>query len=123
LATKRRSDRITLSAVKIHTKIGVTPEERAVPQECEADLTVWNDLEGAASQDSLANSIDYSRLLATVQKTASGGEYSLVETLAYKIAGNILQGFPVDRTSVRIRKRPAGLAGQIDFVEVEVELP
>jgi dihydroneopterin aldolase len=123
VALKRRNDRITLAAIKIHPRIGVTPEERAVPQECEADLTVWNDLEGAASQDSLPNSIDYSRLLASVQETASDGEYSLVETLAYKIARNVLQRFPVDRTSIRIRKRPASLAGQIDFVEVEIEIP
>jgi len=32
-----------------------------------------------------------------------------------------LQNFPVNRVSIKVRKRPASLLDQIDFVEVEVE--
>ena len=87
------------------------------------DLTVWDNFEGAASQDSLESSIDYSRLLAVVREIASKGEHSLVETLAYKIVRHTLQSFPVSRVRVKIRKRPVSLRDQIDYVEVEVEEP
>jgi dihydroneopterin aldolase len=85
------------------------------------DLTIEDNFEGAASQDSLENSIDYSLLLATVQEIAGGGEFSLVETLAYKIVRKVLQIFPVKRVRVKVRKTPESLAGQIDYVEVDVE--
>ena len=101
----------------------MTAEERARPQECDADLTVFDNLEGAASMDSIESSIDYCRMLETVQETASTGKFSLVEALAYRITRNILQNFPVNRVRVKIRKRPASLIGQIDYVEVEVESP
>lgn len=101
----------------------MTLQERSNPQECETDLTIWDNFEGAASQDSLEGSIDYSRLLAVVRDIASKGEYSLVETLAYKIVRYTLQSFPVSRVRVKIRKRPVSLRDQIDYVEVEVEEP
>jgi dihydroneopterin aldolase len=116
-----REDKITVSGVKIKPRIGTTPEERETPQECEADLTIWGDFEGAAAMDSLENSIDYCRVLETVQKAAGSRAYNLLETLAYRIVRSVLQDFPVSRARVKLRKRPAALLGKIDFVEVEVE--
>jgi 7,8-dihydroneopterin aldolase/epimerase/oxygenase len=117
----RRQDRITLAGLKIHPRIGTTPEERESPQECEADLVIWGDFQAAAFTDSLEKSVDYSRVLAHVQRIAGEQEYNLIETLAYRIVREILQNFPVDRVSVKLRKRPASLCGQISFVEIEVE--
>ena len=123
MTQKKRDDRIELVGIRIYPKIGVTAEERSSPQECEADLAVWSCFEGAASLDSIESSIDYTRVLETVRETASTGEYVLVETLAYSIVRQTLQKFPVNRTRVKIRKKPASLLGQIDFVEIEVEEP
>lgn len=121
LSRKKREDRITIAGIKISPRIGVTPGERSAPQKCEADLTIEDNLEGAAAQDSLDSSIDYSAVLSLVRKTAHSGEFSLLETLAYRIVRLVLQEFPVKRARVKIRKRPAGLMDQIDYVEVEVE--
>jgi len=117
----RRQDRITLAGVKIFPRIGTTVEERAEPQECEADLILWGDFEAAAATDSLEKSVDYCRVLSLLQQTAGAQEYNLVETLVYRIVRTILQSFPADRVRVRVRKRPASLTGQLDFVEVEIE--
>ena len=119
----KQDDSITLAGIKIYPRIGVTSQERSTPQECEADLTIWDNFEAAASRDCLDNSIDYSRLLAAVRAIASAGEYSLVETLAYRIVRGTLQSFPVNRVRVKIRKRPLSLQDQIDYVEVQVEEP
>jgi len=123
LTQKKHEDRITLDGIKICPHIGVTIEERSKPQECEADLSIWDNFAGAASQDSIESSIDYCRLLEVVQKTAATGEFTLVETLAYKIVRKILQEFPVDRARVKIRKRPVSLQDKINYVEIEVEEP
>ena len=117
----RRQDRITLAGLKLFPRIGTTAEERSVPQECAADLLLWGDFEAAASTDALEDSVDYTRVLAIAQQTATSREYNLVETLAYKIVRNILQQFPVSRVCIKLRKRPSILAAEIDFVEIEVE--
>jgi 7,8-dihydroneopterin aldolase/epimerase/oxygenase len=112
---------MTLSGVKIYLRIGTTPEERSSPQECEADIILWGDFESAASTDSLQRSIDYTRILSVVQQTAGAQEYNLVETLAYRIVRNVLQNFPVNRVCAKVRKRPASLLDQLNYVEVEIE--
>ena len=117
----QRIDRITLAGIKLYPRIGTTLEERASPQPCIADLQIWGDFEAAASTDSLDKSVDYSRVLLLVQEIVESREYNLVETLAYAIVRKVIQNFPVNRVSIKVRKRPATLQDQIDFVEVEVE--
>jgi dihydroneopterin aldolase len=121
LVRKTWEDKITLVGIRIEPRIGTTVEERNTPQECRADLTVWGDFEGAAALDSLNRSVDYSAILETVKRTAVSREYSLLETLAYRIVRNVLQDFPVSRARIKLRKRPASMLSEIDFVEVEVE--
>jgi len=116
-----RDDRITLAGVKLRPRIGVTQGERRLPQACQADVTVWGDFEAAALTDSLDKAIDYGKVLAKVLEIAHDREYNLLETLAYRLAREILQAFHARRVGVRVRKYPASLAEKIDFTEVEVE--
>jgi 7,8-dihydroneopterin aldolase/epimerase/oxygenase len=114
-------DRMTLAGIRLYTRIGVTAEERSVPQECQADLTLWGNFEAAAANDTLDQSIDYCQILSLAQKVAEAREYSLLETLAYGIVRSVLQSFPVARVRVKLRKRPLSLLKDLDYVEVEVE--
>jgi 7,8-dihydroneopterin aldolase/epimerase/oxygenase len=114
-------DRMTIAGIKLYPRIGVTAEERSVPQECQADLTLWDNFEAAAAADALDQSIDYCQILSAVQKVAEVHEYILLETLAYRIVRSVLQSFPVDRVRIKLRKRPSSLLKDLDFVEVEVE--
>jgi 7,8-dihydroneopterin aldolase/epimerase/oxygenase len=112
---------MTLAGIRLYPRIGVTAEERSVPQECQADLTLWGNFEAAASSDALDQSIDYCQVLSVVKKIAEAHEFSLLETLAYGIVRSVVQGFSVDRVRVKLRKRPSSLIKDLDFVEVEVE--
>jgi 7,8-dihydroneopterin aldolase/epimerase/oxygenase len=114
-------DRMTLAGIKIFPHIGVTPEERRTPQECQADLTLWGSFEAAAATDALDQSIDYCQILSEVRKTVEVREYNLLETLAYAIMHTVSRRFPVARVRVKLRKRPAILLQDLDFIEVEVE--
>ncbi len=120
MPSRSREDRITLTGIKLRPRIGVTPGERRLPQPCEADLTIWGDFEAAATTDSLEKAIDYSRILALVIDTAHAREYNLIESLAHRIAREILQAFPARRVGVRVRKRPAALMEKIEHIEVEM---
>jgi 7,8-dihydroneopterin aldolase/epimerase/oxygenase len=123
VAYKTSQDQITLAGAKLFPHIGTSAEERSAPQECLAELTLWGDFEAAAATDSLEESIDYCQVLGTMRQIADAGEYALLETLAYRIVRGVLRSFPVSRVKIKLRKKPAVLAGQIDFVEVEVEEP
>ena len=122
LAAKATLDRIVLSGIKLQPHLGVTPGERRTAQSCTADLTVWGDFEAAAATDDLAAALDYSKILARVVEVAHEREYNLLETLAYRLGRSVLEAFPAHRVNVRVQKRPAALAGKLDYVEVEVEL-
>ena len=121
MAPKEKEDQITVAGIRLHPHIGTTPEERSSAQECEAFLTVWLDLQGAASLDDIDRSVDYSKIMETAQKTARACEYNLIETLAYKIVRKVLEDFPVSRVRIRLRKRPASMLNSVDYVEVQVE--
>lgn len=121
MAARVREDRIVLSGVKLQPRIGVTPGERRLPQSCDAEVTVYGDFEAAATTDSLGKAIDYSRILALIIRVAHEREYNLLESLAYRIAREILQSTPASRVGVRVRKRPASLQGKLDYIEVEVQ--
>jgi dihydroneopterin aldolase len=123
LGYKNWQDQIKLAGIKIYPRIGTDVEERSAAQECQADLTLWGDFEAAAATDALDMSIDYCQVLLAVQETANAREYNLMEALAYRIVRTILQGFPVNRVKVKLRKCPASLVDQIAYVEVEVQEP
>jgi dihydroneopterin aldolase len=117
----KRQDRLALMGIKIRPRIGVTPGERRFPQACSADIVLWGNFEAAAATDDLSSALDYSRILAKVLEAADGREYNLVETLAYRLGRVVLENFPVERVTVKVRKQPASLADRLDHVEIEVE--
>jgi len=121
MAAKSHLDRITVSGIRLHPRIGATPGERRLPQPCQADVLLWGDFAAAASTDSLDKAVNYSKVIEFTLETAHAREYNLVETLAYAIARKLLQELPVARVVVRVRKRPASLMEKIEFIEVEVE--
>lgn len=107
--------------MKIFPRLGVTPDERAAPQECQADVVIRGDWSTAAASDDLAASIDYCSILEKVRAAAAEREYVLLETLAHVVAQSVLNNFPVGNVNVKVRKRPSVLRGMLDFVEIEVE--
>ena len=118
---QKSNDRLRLTDIKIFPRIGVTSEERAMPQECRADLEIRMNLANAAATDDLEHAIDYGLVLDTMRATATAREYVLLETLAYALLECVRADFQVDGAMVRVRKRPVSLREKFDFVEVEVE--
>ncbi len=123
MSGKSKNDRLALVGVKLRPRIGVTPGERRLPQLCSADITVWGSFDAAAATDDLTVALDYTRILAKTIEVAHGREFNLVETLAYELARTVLESFPVEHVNVKVRKQPAQLAGELDYIEVETDQP
>ncbi len=100
---------------------GVLSEEQSVGGKFEADVDIYTNFSGAAEHDSLKQTIDYDKVYKFMYQLALGQKYYLIETLATKIANELLMNFPpIEKVAVRVRKNNPPLGGVVDCVEVEV---
>jgi dihydroneopterin aldolase len=100
---------------------GVRSEEQSVGGKFEADVDIYTDFTDAAKKDSLHETIDYHKVYKFLYKMALEQKYYLIESLAMKIADELLINFKsIKKISVRIRKNNPPLGGVVDCVEVEV---
>ncbi len=100
---------------------GVMSEEQSVGGKFEADVDIYTDFKKAAKKDSLHETIDYHKIYKFMYHLALEQKYYLIETLADKIADELLINFPaIIKIDVRVRKNNPPLGGVVDCVEVEV---
>ena len=89
-------DTITLARMRFHACHGALPLEKTQPQPWEVTVTLElpaSVLREAADTDDLANTIDYRRAHAVVSAVMHGPPLNLAETLAARIAQNLLNEF------------------------------
>jgi|UniRef100_A0A832G7T3 dihydroneopterin aldolase len=100
---------------------GVRSEEQSVGGKFEADVDIYTDFSLAAKKDSLHETIDYHKVYKFLYKMALEQKYYLIESLAMKIADELLINFQtINKIAVRVRKNNPPLGGVVDCVEVEV---
>jgi dihydroneopterin aldolase len=100
---------------------GVMSEEQSVGGKFEADVDIYTDFFHAAKNDSLNETIDYHKVYKFMYHLALEQKYYLIESLANKIADELLIKFPsIIKIDVRVRKNNPPLGGVVDCVEVEV---
>ena len=101
---------------------GVLSEEQSVGGKFEADVEIYTDFSEAAKKDSLKQTIDYNAVFKFLYKMALEHKYYLIESLASRIADELLKNFEkIQKVNVRVRKNNPPLGGVVDCVEVEVE--
>ncbi len=115
------NDRITLKGMRFHTRVGLLPHEKVVPQPLELDLTVWLSLEEVGQTDSPRRLLDYRDLYAAVSETVGKSPHRLLEALCEQITERVLTMTGVERARIAARKPHAPIEGPLDFVEVVLE--
>ena len=114
-------DRIIVGGIKFHGYHGFTKLERQVGVRCSIDVELAVDLDEASRTDDLTHTIDYREIHKLVLELGQdGGSFHLIEALAANIAQAILDRFPVDEVTVRVRKETPVLDGIVDYVGAEV---
>ena len=100
---------------------GVRSEEQSVGGKFEADVDIYTDFSEAAKEDNLDQTIDYHKVYSFMYQLALEQKYYLIESLAAKIADDLLQKFErIKKVAVRIRKNNPPLGGVVDCVEIEI---
>jgi 7,8-dihydroneopterin aldolase/epimerase/oxygenase len=111
-------DRITLTGLRVHGRHGVHDYERRSGQEFVVDATVWLDLRTAAATDELSATLDYSALAQRAAKIVAGDPCNLIETVAARIADDVLTDQRVHAVEVTVHKPHAPLPQPFTNVSV-----
>jgi len=84
-------DEITLTGLVFFGTHGVNPEETALGQRFEVDVTLKLDLETAGQSDDLAQTVSYSAIYKLVRAEMEGEPSKLLEHLAARLLRGILR--------------------------------
>ena len=106
-------DIIFLHDLRVETVIGIWEWERKIRQTVAIDLEMSADIRKAAATDSVDDTLNYKAVAKRVQQFVADSSFQLVETLAEKIAGIVLDEFNVAWVRVRVNK-PGAIRGAKD---------
>jgi dihydroneopterin aldolase len=96
--------------LELQARLGVHPHEKAAPQRVliGIELAVQDDAAPSSiGADDLARVVDYSRVVGAARAVVAAGHTLLVETLAERIAAEILGDPRVKRVRVKVEKPEA----------------
>jgi 7,8-dihydroneopterin aldolase/epimerase/oxygenase len=117
------SDKILISRMDCVAAIGVTAEERTIPQRLSIDLEFSTDSRRPAATDSLKDAIDYAEVAAAVSQICSSRDFHLIETVAELVAARILKDFPTPAVRVLVRKISPVVEPRVEYVSIEILRP
>lgn len=100
---------------------GVSKAERQTGRRFEVDVELSLDLDKAAKRDRLQDTVNYTQVYNTVHDLVMENKFCLLETIAVRLADEILKKFKPKEVVVRVRKKIPPVPGNLDDIEVEVK--
>lgn len=111
-------DEITLTGVRAFGRHGVYEDERREGQEFVVDVTLYGAWSRAASTDDVVDTVHYGEVAERIVEFVSGEPVNLIETLAVRIADDLLQRDGVDEVAITVHKPSAPIT--VPFADVAV---
>ncbi|GAB3536818.1 dihydroneopterin aldolase [Arthrobacter tecti] len=115
-----RQDTITLTGITAVGHHGVFEHERRDGQPFIVDVVLHLDLRPAGISDDLTRTAHYGELAEQVRNLITGEPLNLIEALAERIAGHVLESFAVDAVEVTVHKPKAPI--EVPFGDVTVSI-
>ena len=113
-------DKIVIKGMRVYAYHGVNPEEKEKGQPFILDLTLSADLSRAGCTDDLNDTVNYSHVAKTAIRVMGEQKDDLIERAATRVAEALLADFPVREVTVLLKKPRAPIAGDFDYVAVEI---
>jgi dihydroneopterin aldolase len=114
------SDRISLRGLRVRGFHGVFEHEKRDGQDFLVDITAWLDLSCAAATDDLRETLHYGELAERAAAIVAGGPYDLIETVAGKVADEVMTDLRVRATEVTVHKPAAPIPLAFEDVAVTI---
>ncbi|MEJ2633698.1 MAG: dihydroneopterin aldolase [Calditrichia bacterium] len=112
--------KIRLNNMIFYAHHGYYQAERELGQKFQVDVEMECDFTKAIQSDSLNDAVNFEAVYQTVFRIFSSYKFTLLETLADRIAKDVLKNFPASSVLIRVRKPQVPLNGFLDNVEVEL---
>ena len=103
-------DIIYLHGLRVEAVIGIWEWEKRIRQIIEIDLDMGTDIRRAAESDDVKDTLNYKAVSKRVVSFIEETQFELVETLAERIAGIIIDEFDVPWVRVKLNK-PGAIRG------------
>ncbi|MDD2401260.1 MAG: dihydroneopterin aldolase [Clostridia bacterium] len=116
----KESDKILLQGVRFYGYHGVSAEEKKLGQWFEIDVEMWGDFSKVVVSDNISDTINYSKVYDVIKELVEGTSVNLIEHLAGKIAGDLLEFVQIKKVLVRVKKPQAPLKGPVCYTGVEI---
>lgn len=100
---------------------GISAAERQTGRRFEVDVELVVDMDKPAKSDKLKDTVNYTEVYRTVEELVEQNRFSLLETIAVRLANQILARFKPQEVIVRVRKKIPPVPGNLDHIEVEVK--
>lgn len=97
-------DKLAISGIKLTTLIGIHDWEQQCPQNLYLDITLQIDAQKAALEDNIQDALDYDRLVTHIFTFVENTHFHLIETLAERLAQEVLHHFPTDWVQITLHK-------------------
>jgi len=95
-------------------------QENILGQKFVIDATIFSDLRQAGKTDELNDTLDYASIYDKIKDVVEGRPFKLVEALAERIAGTILEESKVESVQVTIQKPHVAVSGVVKSLGVEI---
>ena len=119
-STRTHTDRITLTGLRAFAHHGVFDHERRDGQPFVIDVTARLDLRGAGTDDELASTVHYGVLAEQIVAAVESDPVDLIESVAERVAGVVLQHGAVCEVEVTVHKPQAPITVPFDDVSVTI---
>jgi len=97
-------DTIFITDLRAEAIIGIYDKERSIKQTISVDLELATSVERAAESDNVEDTFNYKLLSKRVEEYIEQSEFQLIETLAERLTGIILDEFNVPWVKLTLHK-------------------
>jgi FolB domain-containing protein len=97
-------DKIHIEQLDIFTRVGVPEEERANPQKLTVNISLWPYQQATDLADHIERAVNYSAVAEETKNFVRDQSFSLIETLADRLASHLLKSFPIQKVTIDLRK-------------------
>lgn len=114
-------DSIIMKGMRFFGHHGVLAGEREQGQVFVVDLELLLDLKPAGDTDNIDLTVSYAEVFDVVEEVVAGEPMNLIEAVAERVAGNVLENFKrVREVRVTLKKPQAPIMGAFEYMAAEI---
>ena len=112
--------KLRLHAVRFRANLGVSPSERALPQEIVVDVELTLPVGAFPKRDVRRDAVDYGEVANMVVEEGQAETYRLLETFAQRLVARLLRETPALEVRVSATKLRVPTSHSVDRAVVEL---